>query len=125
LAGKRGLGGGWAGGGRGVSDSDGGGFCCDMKAMTQEERGRYEILRARLAAAVISVAELADGYGLRLRDGAIGPEELMEWIAFEQKCCPFLTLTASEQAGSLILLITGRVGVKDFIRAEFGAIKFK
>jgi hypothetical protein len=108
-----------------VSESDGGGFCCDMKAMTREERGRYEILRARLEEAVISVAELADGYCLRLRDEAIGPEELVEWIAFEQKCCPFLTLTASEQAGSLILLITGRVGVKDFIRAEFGAIKFK
>jgi hypothetical protein len=104
--------------------TENGGFCCDMTAMTREQRGRYEILRAKLEAAVISVAELADGYGLRLRDGAIGPEELMEWIAFEQKCCPFFTLTASEQAGSLMLLITGGAGVKDFIRAEFGAIRF-
>jgi hypothetical protein len=106
-----------------MTESDG--FCCDMKAMTGDQRGRYEILRAKLEAAVISVAGLADGYGLRLRDGVIGPEELMEWIAFEQKCCPFLTLTASEQAGSLILLITGRDGVKDFIRAEFSAIRFE
>jgi hypothetical protein len=104
--------------------TENGGFCCDMTAMTREQRGRYEILRAKLEAAVISVAELADGYGLRLRDGAIGPEELMEWIAFEQKCCPFFTLTASEQAGSLMLLITGGAGVKDFIRAEFSAIRF-
>jgi hypothetical protein len=102
-----------------------GGFCCDMTAMTREERGRYEILRAKLEAGVISVAELADGYGLRLRDRAIAPEELVEWIAFEQKCCPFFTLTASEQAGSLMLLITGRAGVKDFIRAEFSAIPFE
>jgi hypothetical protein len=92
--------------------------------MTREERGRYEILRAKLEAAVVSVAELVDGYGLRLRDGAVVPEELVEWIAFEQKCCPFFTLTASEQGGSLILLITGRPGVKDFIRAEFSAIRF-
>ena len=105
--------------------SDGGGFCCDMGAMTREERGRYEILRAKLEKAVISVAELADGYGLRLRDGGIRPEELVEWIGFEQKCCPFFTLTASEQAGSLILLITGRSGVKEFIRAEFSAIRFE
>jgi hypothetical protein len=103
--------------------SDSGGFCCDMNAMTREERGRYEILRAKLEKAVISVAELADGYALRLRDGAIGSEELVQWIAFEQKCCPFLTLTASEQAGSLMLLITGREGVKDFIRGEFSAIR--
>ncbi len=102
-----------------------GGFCCDMTAMTREERDRYEVLRAKLEKSVISVAELADGYGLRLRDGAIGSEELVEWIAFEQKCCPFLTLTASEQAGSLMLLITGRDGVKDFIRAEFSAIRFE
>jgi hypothetical protein len=101
------------------------GFCCDMTAMTRQERGRYEILRSKLEAAVISVAELGDGYGLRLRDGAIGLEELVEWIAFEQKCCPFFTLAASEQAGSLILLITGRAGVKDFIRAEFSAIRFE
>jgi len=104
---------------------NGGAFCCDMTAMAREERGRYEILRAKLEAAVISVAELADGYGLRLRDGAIGPEELVEWIVFEQKCCPFFTLTASEQGGSLILLITGSPGVKDFIRAEFSAIRFE
>jgi hypothetical protein len=105
--------------------TDGSRFCCDMTAMTREERERYEILRARLEGAVVSVAELADGYGFRLRDGAIGPEELVEWIAFEQKCCPFFTLTASEQAGSLILLITGAAGVKDFIRAEFTAIRFE
>ena len=102
-----------------------GGFCCDMTAMTREERSRYEILRAKLEKAVVGVADLVDGYGLRLRDGAIAPEELVEWIAFEQKCCPFFTLTASEQAGALILLITGRNGVKDFIRAEFGAIQFE
>ena len=96
-----------------------------MTAMTREERGRYEILRAKLETSVSSVADLADGYALRLRDGAIAPQELVEWIAFEQKCCPFFTLTASEQAESLILLITGRSGVKDFIRAEFSAIRFE
>jgi hypothetical protein len=101
------------------------GFCCDMTAMTLEEREQYETLRTKLEAAVVSVAELADGYGFRLRDGAIGPEELVAWIAIEQKCCPFFTLTASEQAGSLILLITGAAGVKDFIRAEFSAIRFE
>jgi hypothetical protein len=100
------------------------GFCCDISAMTREQRGRYETLRAKLEAAVISVAELGDGYGLRMRDGAIPPDELVEWIGFEQKCCPFFTLTASEQSGSLILLITGPTGVKDFIRAEFSAIRF-
>jgi hypothetical protein len=101
------------------------GFCCDMEAMTPEERGRYEILRGKIETAVISVVELPDGYGLRLRDGGISAEELVEWIGFEQKCCPFFMLTASEQAGSLILLITGRTGVKDFIRAEFNAIRFE
>jgi hypothetical protein len=113
------------GAGVGNEMNESGGFCCDMTAMTRDERGRYEILRGKLEAAVVSIAELVDGYGLRLRDGAIGAEELVEWIAFEQKCCPFFRLTASEQDGSLILLITGSAGVKEFIRAEFGAIKFE
>jgi len=105
--------------------TEGGGFFCDMKAMTRDERGRYEVLRAKLEAAVVSVEELPDGYLLRLRHGAIATEELGEWIAYERKCCPFFTLIAEGRADSGRLRITGRDGVKDFIRAEFSTIRFE
>jgi hypothetical protein len=106
-----------------MSESEG--FCCDMTAMTREERGRYEILRAKLEAAVVEVKDLADGYSLQLGDGGITAVELDEWILFEKKCCPFFTLTMDGQAGALKLRITGRAGVKDFIKAEFSAIRFE
>ena len=100
-------------------------FCCDMKAMTREERGRYETLRAKLEAAVVGIEELVDGYSLQLRGGALTAAELGEWISFEKKCCPFFTLTTDGHADALRLRITGRDGVKDFIRAEFSAIRFE
>jgi hypothetical protein len=105
--------------------SDCEGFCCDMTAMTREERGRYEILRAKLAAAVVGIEELADGYSLRIDVSAFPASELEEWISFEKKCCPFFTLTMDGHAEALRLKITGRSGVKDFIRAEFSAIRFE
>ena len=103
----------------------GGGFCCDMKAMTREERGRYKVLRAKLEAAVVSVREMADGYRLQLRGEGISAEELAEWIEFEKKCCPFFTLEMSQEGESRELRITGGEGVKDFVRAEFTAIRFE
>jgi hypothetical protein len=102
-----------------------GGFCCDMKAMTREERGHYELLRAKLEAAVVSAEELADGYSLQLRGEAITQTELAKWVAFEKKCCPFFRLMTSGEHGALKLEITGRDGVKEFIRAEFSATRFK
>ena len=105
--------------------SGGDGICCNMTAMTREERARYEFLRTQLEAAVTSVEELADGYSLGLRQGGISPGELAEWLSFEKKCCPFFTLCASEQGGSQRLRLTGPHGVKDFIRAEFSAIRFE
>jgi hypothetical protein len=105
--------------------SESAGFCCDMTAMTREERGRYEILRGKLEAAAVGVEELADGYALRLGASAIAAEELEEWTSFEKKCCPFLTLTTEGHGETMRLGITGRTGVKEFIRAEFGAIRFE
>jgi hypothetical protein len=101
-----------------------GGFCCDMAAMTREERNRYEILRTKLEAAVVAVEELTDGYSLRLSGGGLARVELEEWISFEKKCCSFFTLITDGPADALKLTITGRAGVKDFIRAEFSAIRF-
>jgi hypothetical protein len=107
------------------SKTESGGFHCDMKAMTREERHRYEILRTRLEAAVAGVEELADRYSLQLRGGAIPPHEVAEWVAFKKKCCPFFALETDGQADSPKLRITGRAGVKNFIRPEFSAIRFE
>jgi hypothetical protein len=104
--------------------SESGGFCCNMGAMSREERGRYEELRGKLEGAVVAVEELENGYSLRFDGGAVSGDELAEWIVFERKCCPFFTLAMARGADALVLRITGEPGVKEFIRAEFGAIRF-
>jgi hypothetical protein len=96
-----------------------------MTALTSEERKRYEVLRAKLEGAVVGVEELADGYSLQLSGGGLAPVELDEWILFERKCCPFFRLVTDGQAEALKSRITGGDGVKDFIRAEFSAIRFE
>ena len=64
--------------------------------------------------------ELADGYGFRLSP-AISFSSAAEWIELESKCCPFFDfgLERSREQGPLWLRLSGRPGVKQFIRDEF------
>jgi hypothetical protein len=96
-----------------------------MRAMTREERDRYEVLRAKLEAAVVSVEELENGYRIRLNGALASTDEIAEWVEFEKKCCPFFRLEMTGSGEAPELQVTGRDGVKAFIRAEFSAIRFE
>jgi hypothetical protein len=64
--------------------------------------------------------ELDDGFAFRV--GADALLEAAEWVKYEHQCCPFFTLTleqARDDDGPLWLKVTGRSGVKSFIRREF------
>ena len=103
------------------------GFCCNMHAMTVTERARYNVLREQLAAAVQQIAELPDGYAFRLHGERISIVELAEWVSYERKCCPFfeLTIEAPKENAPISLNVIGSAGIKDFIRAEFGALPLR
>ena len=101
------------------------GFYCDMTAMSPKQRGRYDALRAKLEASVVAVYELPNGYALQLRTGSFVVAELAAFVIYEKRCCPFLELMLDGSPDSPGLRITGRDGVKEFIRAEFSAIKFE
>jgi len=101
-------------------------FACNRNAMTKEERVRYELLRGKFEKAVCAVAELANGYSFRLLSGALSLEDIAEWVEYEKKCCPFFGLgveTGLEEC-PIAVRITGREGVKAFIRAEFVEVTF-
>ena len=104
----------------GLAAGSGSGFACDMRAMTKEERTRHAALAAELFAAVQEQKELANGYALRL------PAErwlaAAQWAELERKCCPFFAfeLSAAAERGPLWLTITGRAGVKEFMKQELG-----
>ena len=96
------------------------GFACDLRALTSDERAQHTELGRRLLSAVEERRELPNGYAFRLAAG----EWLTaaRWAALERKCCPFFTfeLTAAADGGPLWLRITGRAGVKAFMRDELG-----
>ena len=97
-------------------------FVCDMMALTPEQRARHHELAEQLRPASLEMAELPDGYAARFPFESKMVLRLAEFIALEHLCCPCFTLVleVEKEGGPLWLKITGREGVKPFIRAEFG-----
>ena len=95
---------------------------CNLSALDQEQRKRHNILAKKLFPKQLEVKELPDGYGVRFPNDGSFFAALSEWMALEQLCCPFLTLSLESQRdqGPTWLKATGKNGVKDFLRAELG-----
>ena len=95
---------------------------CDLTAMDAEQRERYRVVAQHLHGTVQEVRELSNGYALRF---SVAPSTVLlaaEFITLERLCCPFLTLVLEVECecGPLWLKLTGREGVKPFLRAELG-----
>ena len=82
---------------------------------------RGEELAGGLFTAVEEVAELLDGYGYRFPSDGSQLEPLLEFIAAERRCCPFLTfeLAFEPHGGPLWLRMRGSPQVKAFIAEAF------
>jgi hypothetical protein len=99
-------------------------FYCNLKALTPAEREEHQQLAVRLAESVVRIEEIPDGYLFEIDRARVSIKELGAWTAFEQRCCPFFDflLKWSRENGPLTLRLTGREGVKPFIRSEFSKI---
>ena len=97
-------------------------FYCDMKAMSKNERERYDSLRKKLESAIQETKELTDGYVFRWKSEEVSLMEVAEWVDKERKCCPFFdfAIGLERNGGPLTLTLGGQEGVKEFIRMEFG-----
>jgi len=101
-------------------------FICSIeKTLTKEQRAHKNQLSLKMVAARTETTELANGYVFRFRPEAVSFAELADWVATERVCCPFfdLAIEADRENGPLSLRITGRDGVKNFIRMEFHTLK--
>ena len=74
-----------------------------------------------LRTVVTGVTELSDGFALRLRDDDTTWMNTAEFITLERRCCPFLgfSLDSESEQGSYSIRITGRPGVKEFLRDAY------
>jgi hypothetical protein len=96
-------------------------FFCNRTALTAEQRQHQQELGKTLRSALLGVQELADGYEFEFVPGHANYQALAEFTPLEHACCPFfdVSIRLEREGGKLWWRLTGREGVKPFIRAEF------
>ena len=97
-------------------------FFCNRTALTAEQRKHQQELGKTLRSALLGVQELADGYEFEFVPDRANYQALAEFTPLEHACCPFfdVSIRMERENGKLWWRLTGRDGVKRFIRAEFG-----
>lgn len=97
-------------------------FACYRTALSPEARKRhFDELSPALRARHTSIRELTNGFEFDFPSDPETARLLTEWAAGEQICCPFFDIDVrmEREGGPLSLRLTGRDGVKQFVRAEF------
>lgn len=97
-------------------------FACRMDAIEADRRPQHISTARHLFSSVSEIKELSNGYAFRLPDESEVLLKVAEFISLERLCCPFFdfTLEVEREGGDVRLHLTGREGVKPFIRAEIG-----
>lgn len=95
-------------------------LACSLTAAELRARGEEN---ASLFTRAQSVEELPDGYRFVFPAEADDARELLRFILAERACCPFFTfeLTFPSPHQSIHLVVRGREGVKEIIRAGAAA----
>ena len=98
------------------------GFYCNIKALTAEERARHKAATEKLLAKRKATIETDKGYEFHYSPADVSLTEVAEWVVLESKCCPFFDfhIDLEEQGQRVCLRLTGREGIKAFLRGEFG-----
>ena len=99
-------------------------FACNRAALTAQARKRhFDELSPALRARKKSIRELRDGYEFEFPNDTATFQLVSEWVTGERLCCPFFDIDVhvEREHGHLWLRLTGREGVKQFIRADFAA----
>jgi hypothetical protein len=99
-------------------------IACDMRAIEPGLRAGHIATAGRVFRAAEEIRQLADGYAFRLPGESDTLLKASEFISLERLCCHFLgfELTVEPEGGPVWLRLTGREGVKAFIREEVGEL---
>ena len=97
-------------------------LACNVSALNPGQRLRIRALLDEFHAGRKEVRELPNGYSVRLPTDGSAIRDAAEYITLERLCCPFFdfALKAEREGGPVWLTLTGREGVKEFARLEFG-----
>lgn len=99
-------------------------IACNMNAIDPELRAGHVAQSAHLFRSAEEIRELPDGFAFQLPADSDTLLKTAEFVSLERLCCPFLgfTLEVSPEGGPVWLRLTGREGVKAFIREEVGSL---
>jgi hypothetical protein len=97
-------------------------LACNMNALTAAQRQEIHTLLQQFGANRQGVKELPNGYAVRLPAQGTMIQDAARYITLERLCCPFFdfALEAEREGGPIWLTLTGREGVKEFAKIEFG-----
>jgi len=100
-------------------------FACDLTVLSRKEKERVLQLLDILKQQIQDVRETPDCYEFTFPSSTELIQAAGEFISYERLCCPFFDfhLIVDREGGPLRLQFTGREGVKEFIRFEFGLEK--
>lgn len=99
-------------------------IACDMSAIEPDRSEQHISAGREIFVAVTEIRELPDGYAFR---PSAEPDLLIktaQFISLEKLCCPFLrfVIEIEPEGGPVWLRLTGREGVKAFIREEVSGL---
>ena len=95
-------------------------IACDKSVLSQSQRERHLVVSRELFSGLKEIRELPNGYEFRFADQPNVLTGLVDFVALEKLCCPFLRFEIAVEAenGPVWLRLTGRDGVKEFIQEE-------
>ena len=98
-------------------------IACDMSVLSPEQRQMHLNTSRDLFTSLKQIRELSHGYEFRL-EGSNVIVKAAEFISLEKLCCPFLNFILEVEAenGPVWLKLTGREGVKAFVREEISGL---
>ena len=98
-------------------------IACDMSLLSPSQREIHIDTSRDLFSSLNQIRELSNGYEFRL-DGSNVIVKAAEFISLEKLCCPFLNFSLEVEAenGPVWLRLTGREGVKAFVREEISGL---
>ncbi len=97
-------------------------FACVMDAIDLEKREPHISNARALFKQVLEIVELNDGYAFCFSNDDKLLSQLTEFIVLERLCCPFFGfgVEVEPEGGAVWFKLSGRDGVKPFIKAELG-----
>lgn len=99
-------------------------LACDMTAIPAGQRPVHLAKSRELFLQIREMRELPDGYEFRFDGETDLLKKLVDFVALEKLCCPFLDFRIEIEAenGPVWLRLAGREGVKEFIREEISGL---